>query len=341
MEAALLDLSRKVTRKAVPDTDIDALLGCIDTSQVLNNAKRILADNPNLADALLVAFLGDLWLKHFIHSARFSAAICKAITEWNSLKRLKHTSNSIYTILLICTESKGIGKSRVGLMSQMSIQTRTEKYRGEIESLERQKFIVKYIRLPVSHLLFIELNAVYCWLKHPKRVHYLVQSICSAVQDVEITSIDEYDLFTDCITKTDGLWFAWYLLILVCKQHRLKQPQSSWKEIDEMVSNYLLITKILWKEVKDKHFFVALLSELWNSVSRLEQGKELKEDRVDSVLTKLELFEGNTKPIVTPRKKKATTTADSTTAPTVSKTTKPETKTDDLDYLMFFTHKPT
>jgi hypothetical protein len=338
MEAALLDLSRKVTRKAVPDTDIDALLNCTDTSQVLNNAKRILSENPGQADNLLVAFLGDLWLNHFIHNARLSAAICKAVTEWNSVKRLKHTSNSIYTILLLCVESKTIGKSRVGLLSGSSIQTRTERYRAEIESLERHKFMVKYLRLATTNILFMELNAVYCWLKHPKRVGYLVQSICGTVQEIEITSIDEYDLFTDCVTKTDGLWFAWYLLILVCKERKLKHPQSKWKDLDDMVSNYLLVTKILWKEEKDKHFFVILVAELWNTASRFEMGKNIKDDVVDNVIAKLELFEGNVKPTFTPKqsRRQKQSKVDSTK---ISEEPKHFPKTNDLDYLMFFTHK--
>lgn len=337
----MLDLSRKVSRKAVPDTDIDALLNCSDVSQVLSNAKRILTENPSQADNLIVAFLGDLWLKHFIHSSKFSAAICKAVTEWNSLKRLKHTSNSIYTLLLLCVESKNIGKCRVGLLSAVSIQARTEKYRAEIESLERHKFMVKYLRLANTNSLFMELNAVYCWLKHPKRVHYLIQSISATIQELEVTSIDEYDLFTDCGFKTDGLWFAWYLLVLVCKQYKLKSPQSSWKDLDDMVSNYLLVTKILWKEEKDKHFFVALVAELWNTASRLVVGKKLKEDKVDSALAKLELFEGNAKPAFTPKSRKQPQPQKglaSKSTPTQHSTTK--NKTDDLDYLMFFSHRP-
>ena len=109
MEAALLDLSRKVSRKAVPDTDIDALLNCDDATQVISMAKKMLGESPNQADNLIIAFLGNLWLKYFVYSSRFSAVVCKAITEWNSLKRLKHTSNAIFALLLLCVESKGLG----------------------------------------------------------------------------------------------------------------------------------------------------------------------------------------------------------------------------------------
>ena len=334
MEAALLDLSRKVSRKAVPDTDVDALINCTDTTEVLSMAKKILSDSPAQADNLLIAFLGNLWLKQFVYSARFSAAVCKSITEWNSLKRLKHTSNSIFAVLLLCVESKGLGKCRVGLLSISCINRRVERYRGEIESLEPNKFMFKYVRLPTTSLLFMEMNAVYCWLNQPKRIHLLVQRVCHHCQNIEITSIDEYDFFTDCAFKADGLWFAWYLLVLLCKQRR---KTNKWGDLDEMVSNYLLVTKILWKDEKDKHYFVGLLAELWNAASRLEIGKPLKEVKMDHVLAKIELFEGKPKTLVDPkpRRGKRAPKQQAPSLPAVSS------KTTDLDYLMFFTHHKT
>lgn len=328
MEAALLDLSRKVSRKAVPDTDIDALLNCDDAMQVISMAKKMLGESPNQADNLIIAFLGNLWLKYFVYSSRFSAVVCKAITEWNSLKRLKHTSNAIFALLLLCVESKGLGKCRVGLLSASTISRRIERYRGEIEALEPHKFMVKYVRLPTTNLTWMEMNAVYCWLKQPKRIHLLVQSLCTGTREVEITSVDEYELFTDCMFKTDGLWFAWYLLVLVCKQHRNK-----WGELDEMVSNYLLVTKVLWREEKDKHYFVGLLAELWNAAARLEMGKPLKEAKVDNVLAKINILEGKSKPVVVPKVRRGKQSHEKPPPlPAVSS------KTTDLDYLMFFTH---